>query len=71
MKRDCPKLRNKEDTSQLSVGQKERTQPIATPQPATVRDRIRAQSQVGSSATPRHGGQFGKPRTAAKVYAMT
>ena len=30
MKRDCPKLGNKGATSQLSVGQKERNQPIVT-----------------------------------------
>ena len=71
IKRDCPKLGNREITSQLSVGQRERTQPIAAPQPAIVKDRIGAQSQAGSSANAHRGGHPGRPRTTAKVYAMT
>ena len=55
MKRDCPKLGNREATSQLSVGQREKTQPIAAPQPTIVRDRIGAQSQAGSSASTHRG----------------
>ena len=71
MKRDCPKLGNREATSQLSVGQRKKTQPIAAPQPTIVRDRIGAQSQVGSSTSSCRGGQPSRPQTAAKVYAMT
>ena len=52
-------------------GSKERTQPIAASQPTIVKDRIRAQSQAGSSASAHRGGQPGRPRTAARVYAMT
>ena len=56
MKRDCPKLGNREAISQLLVGQREMIQPIAAPQPAIVRDRIGAQSQAGSLASSHRGG---------------
>ena len=53
------------------MGQREMTQPTVTPQPPVVGAKTGAQSQVGSSSGPQHGGQPGRPQTAARVYAMT
>ena len=52
MKRDCPKLGNKGATSQLSLSQREKTQPTIIPQPPAVGARIGGESQVGSSFGP-------------------
>ena len=71
MKRDCPNLGNKEATSQLLVGQRERTQPTNSPQSMAARDRTGAQAQVSLSTGPQQGGQLGRPRTVTRVYAIT
>ena len=67
MKRDCPKLGGKGTSSQPSVGQKEKTQTNAAPQPSIVGVRTGVQTQAGSSSEPRQSGYPGRPRVATRV----